>query len=476
MHGYYLNLKKDQPMQYQLKLSGKHYNQLQQHLFPGDGKEAVAVALCGRYERDGLSILLTHKIELIPHSECKRDEDYIRWKTDRIIPLLEKAEKYNMAILKIHSHPGGYSDFSEIDDFSDNEFFKSVYGWCDYDGVHGSAIMLPDGEIFGRVFKPDLSSSPFHKVTIAGDSIKFWNNSSINSLPDDFSLRTIQAFGDGTYNKLKSMKVGVIGCSGTGSPVIEQLVRLGVGCIVLIDPDKVEKKNINRILNTTMNDAKEELYKVDVLASAIRKIGVETKVIVHNKNLFDSKEAIHELITCDVLFGCMDSVDGRHLASQLSNFYLLPYFDLGVRLDADGKGGIQGIIASVHYIQPGCSSLLSRGLYTSQRLFDDSLLRQDPDEFKKREKQGYVHNANVDRPAVISINMSISSLAVNELLNRLHPFKDEAPSNYAKVMIDYCGGCIENVSEDDFNIDSSSEMWAGRGDCKPFLRMPELSI
>jgi hypothetical protein len=462
-------------MQYQLKLSGKHYNQLQQHLFPGDGKEAVAVALCGRYESDGLSILLTHNIELIPHNECKRDEDYIRWKTDRIIPLLEKAEKYNMAILKIHSHPGGYSCFSEIDDNSDTEFFKSVYGWCDYDGVHGSAIMLPDGEIFGRVFKPDLSSFSFQKIAVAGDCIKLWNKRALN-VSDDFSLRTIQAFGDGTYAKLKGMKVCVIGCSGTGSPVIEQLVRLGVGCIVLIDPDRVEKKNINRILNTNINDAEEKLYKVDVLASAIRKIGIETKVIVYKQNLYNSQEAIHELITCDVLFGCMDSVDGRHLASQISNFYLIPYFDLGVRLDADGKGGIQGIIASVHYIQPGCSSLLSRGLYTSQRLFDDSLLRQDPEEFKKREKEGYVHNANVDRPAVISINMLISSLAINELLNRLHPFKDEFPSNYAKVMIDYCGGCIENVAEEDFVKDSLSEMWAGRGDCKPFLRMPELSI
>jgi proteasome lid subunit RPN8/RPN11 len=441
-------------MLYQFKVSGKHFQKLQQHLFPGDGKEAVAVALCGRYEKNGISILLTHRIELIPHVECDRYEDYIHWSTERIIPLIESAEKYNMAIMKIHSHPGGYSKFSKLDDDSDLEFFQSVFGWCNYDGVHGSAVLLPNGEIFGRV-------------------IHIWNNLS-RKPTDEFSLRTIQTFGEGTYAKLKEMKIGIVGCSGTGSPTIEQLVRLGIGSLVIIDPDKVEKKNLNRILNTTMNDAIAGHSKVETISAAIIKIGLGTKVIAFNSNLYDCKEALLELVNCDAIFGCVDSVDGRHLLSQLANFYLIPYFDIGVRLDADGEGGIENIIASVHYIQPGCSTLLSRGLYTQKRLFDDGLLRQDPIEFAKREKMGYVHNANVDRPAVISINMQISSMSVIELLNRLHPFKEDAPKNYAKVMMDYCGSCIENASEESFEQDSFSEKWAGRGDCNPFLRMSEL--
>lgn len=461
-------------MLYKLRISGMHYQKLQQHLFPGDGKEAVAVALCGRYENNELSVLLIHKLELIPYDECKRFEDYIQWKTDRIIPLIEIAEKQKLAILKIHSHPGGYSRFSHLDDISDLELFKSIYGWCDYDGVHGSAIMLPDGKIFGRVFTPDLKEFPIEKVSVASDMIHIWPRS-VNKTFDEYSLRTIQALGDGTYTKLKEMKVGIVGCSGTGSPTIEQLVRLGVGSIVIIDPDKIEKKNLNRILNTTMADAVAGRTKVETLSSAIEKIGLGTKVVSIAANLFKSKEALDELITCDVIFGCVDSVDGRHLLSQLTNFYLIPYFDLGVRIDADGKGGIENILASIHYIQPGCSTLYSRGLYTDKRLFEDGLLRQDPDEFAKREKVGYVHNANVDRPAVISVNMLISSMAIIEFLNRLHNFKEDAPAHYAKVMMDYCGGCIENVLEENFIQDVSSEKWCGRGDCKPFLRMPELS-
>lgn len=467
-----MNLKKDQVMHYQLRIAGKHYKSLQQHLFPGDGKEAVAVALCGRYERDGISILLTHQIELIPHDECERDPNFVRWRTERIIPFLEKAEKDNLAILKIHSHPGGYMQFSDTDDQSDSELFTSVFGWCEHDGVHGSAVMVPNGQIFGRVFTPSMGTFAFDKISVAGDSIKIFGNSCVED--DDFSVRTRQAFGDATYSLLKRMKVGVVGCSGTGSPTIEQLVRLGVGTIVIIDPDTVEKKNLNRILNTTMEDATTSKLKAEVLADAINKMGLGTKVIAYNSNIYESRNALEDLIGCDVIIGCVDSVDGRHLVSQLTNFYLVPYFDLGVRLDADGHGGIKGITASIHYIQPGCSSLFSRKLYTQKRLYDENLKRQSPADFEVQEKQGYVHNANVDRPAVISINMQISSMAVNEFLNRLHLFKDEDPENYAKVTMDYTGGCIINETEKNFEQDVISQKWVGRGDCKPFLRLMEL--
>lgn len=462
-------------MQNQLRVSGKHYQQLQRHLFPGDGKEAVAVALCGRYERNGISILLTHKLELIPHEECERDGDYVHWKTDRIIPFLEEAEKRNMAILKIHCHPGGYPQFSDIDDQSDAELFPSVFSWSETESVHGSAVMLPDGKIFGRVFNKQMEIFSFNKISVAGDTIKAWYADEKFSA-DGFSLRTVQAFGEGTYSRLKKMKIGIVGCSGTGSPVIEQLVRLGVAEIVIIDPDVVELKNLNRILNTRMKHVKNGDKKVYVLKDAMESIGIGTKVTVYDQNLYDSPEAMEDLITCDAIFGCMDSVDGRHLLSQLANFYLIPYFDLGVRLIADGKGSVHTIVASVHYIQPGCSSLLTRKVYDAERLRAEATKRQNPETYRQLLEQKYIQGVDVDRPAVISINMMVSALAVNEFLNRIHLFKDDSPNHYAKVMIDYCGSCIENVAEEKFEQDAYAARWQGRGDCKPFLRMPELGL
>jgi hypothetical protein len=460
-------------MQNQLRLSGKHYQQLKMHLFPGDDKEAVAVALCGRHEAAGVSILLTHQMELIPYKECEREEDFVRWKTDRIMPFLEEVEKRNMAIVKIHCHPGGYPAFSEIDDRSDAELFPSVFDWSETTGVHGSAVMLPDGKIFGRVFTRDQQCFPLDKISVAGDQIHTWFHTDDHQV-DAFAVRTIQAFGEGTYNKLKRMKIGVIGCSGTGSPTIEQLVRLGVGELVIVDPDFIEEKNLNRILNSTMKQVWSKQKKVQALKETIEAIGLRTKVTVYDKNLYESPEALLDLISCDLLFGCVDSVDGRHLLLQLTNFYHLPYFDLGVRLIADGKGNVDTIVASVHYIQPGCSTLLSRKMYDSERLRAEATKRQNPNTYEQLLKEKYIQGIDVDRPAVISINMQISALAINEFLNRIHLFKDDAPDRYAKVMIDFCGSCIDNEAEEKFEQDAYAHRWAGRGDCRPFLRMIEL--
>ena len=62
----------------------------------------------------------------------------------------------------------------------------------------------------------------------------------------------------------------IIGVSGIGSFVAEQLARLGFGEIIVIDFDKIEPRNLNRILNATIADAKVGRLKVEMFAAAVR--------------------------------------------------------------------------------------------------------------------------------------------------------------------------------------------------------------
>lgn len=461
-------------MKLQLKISGFHHEILINHLLPDDGREAVAVALCGRYDEGNNHFIMIHDLILIPHNECyNREFDVLHWPTERIRQYFERINKTSFAILKIHSHPGGYDKFSKTDDLSDKEFFDSVFGWSINDKPHASAVMLPGGKIFGRFFFSDLSHKPIDSVSIVGDTIiKYINLEKIAN--NEFALRTIQTFGDNTYQVLNRLTVGVVGCSGTGSPVIEQLVRLGIGKIVLVDPDNIEKKNLNRILNATSEDADNQRAKVVVLSEAIERIGLGTKVESRKFNLFDDIGTLKELIKCDVVFGCMDSVDGRYILNQLCCFYLLPYFDLGVKLEADGIGGIKQICGSVHYIQPCKSSLISRGIYNLEELRAASQYRKNPNEFEELEKNAYIKNINVNNPAVISVNMQIASHAVNEFLNRIHPFKIEHPSYYAGSTIDITQGYIVNSNELDYEVDTYLKNKSGRGDTNPFIEITEL--
>lgn len=460
-------------MKYNLTISGKDYRVLQKHLYPGDGKEAVAIALCGRQKSTSQTRLLVHELILIPYDQCSiRKSNLIKWSTQIIIPYLEKAAKKGLGILKIHSHPGGLNAFSETDDISDKELFESVYGWMDDEEPHASAIMLPDGKIFGRIFHPDLKHEDLTKVNITGDDILIWSTNIANGI-EEFELRTVQAFGEGTINKLKQLRIAVIGCSGTGSPLIEQLVRLGVGELLLIDPDIVEHKNLNRIYNSTIEDANLKRYKVEVLKDAIDRIGLNTKVITYKQNIYSDKFIINEIAGCDIIFGCVDSVDGRHLLNQIATFYLIPYFDLGVKLTSDKKGGIDQIMGTIHYLQPGGSSLRTRGVYNEEELRAASMFRTNPEYYKEQKKAGYIVDVVVESPAVISINTQIASMAVNEFLARIHSYKYDPNSEFAISRISFTDAYIQH--EVDGEPDPYLNKFIGRGELKPILNMPELN-
>ncbi|HLG41021.1 MAG TPA: Mov34/MPN/PAD-1 family protein, partial [Chitinophagaceae bacterium] len=156
-------------MNYSVSISGKMYSLLRDHLFPGDGKEAVAIALCGRHEYKGAAKLTFHKLIPIPHEQCQvRKPDFIQWSTEILAPHLIQASKKGWAVVKIHSHPTGYPDFSQTDDNSDIDLFNSVYGWMDNEESHASLVMLPGGEMFGRIITPALEFVPIDKISLVG--------------------------------------------------------------------------------------------------------------------------------------------------------------------------------------------------------------------------------------------------------------------------------------------------------------------
>jgi proteasome lid subunit RPN8/RPN11 len=459
-------------MRVKLRLTQSQHQDLHRHLFPGDGKEAVAVALCGRRRGVPHHCLLVRTIVSIPYDECKvRTPDRVTWSTKRLVPLLEEAAKRDLAVLKIHSHPGGFDRFSDTDNASDKDLFSSISVWTESDNPHASAVMLPDGRMFGRAI---LANGDFHdldSILVPGDDIRFWVPGPTGRVAD-FAQRHAQLFGAGTTRLLREISVAVIGCSGTGSPLIEQLARLGVGRFVLVDPDRVEEKNLNRIVNASREDAYLQRPKVEVMARAIAAMGFGTELKIIAADIA-TPEAVQAVAECDVVFGCMDGVEGRHLLNRLAAYYCLPYFDLGVKLEADGNGGIDEAGAAVHYMKPDGASLQDRGVYTADHLRAAGLKRTDPEAYRAQVEAGYIRGVAEDRPAVISINMQTASTAVNEFLARLHPYRYDDNAGSAVVRSDFVGGVSYRFCEP--KASGSFFAQIGKGDVNPLLSMPTLS-
>lgn len=455
-----------------LTFADHQYRQLAEHLFPEDGCEAVAIVLCGRAISPYGQRLVARKVVPVPYDQCSvRKPDRVTWSTQILLPLLDEADKYGLSVVKVHGHRG-YDQFSDVDDESDRALFPSVHGWIEGQGPHGSAIVMDDGRCFGRLVSADGTFEPLARVSVVGDDIRIYKAGLQRGSVPEHARRVAQAFGRGTYEKLTGLRIGVVGCSGTGSPVIEQLARNCVGSLVLVDPDVVERKNLNRILNSTMADVRAQMSKVDLARRTISGLELGTEVVKFQRSLFD-RQVVQALATCDVVFGCMDSVDGRYALNKLASFYSIPYFDLGVRIDADGVGGVDQVCGTVHYIKPGGSSLLSRHLFTMEQVRVAGLFRTDPTQYRKLLSEGYIRGVNEDQPAVIQLNMLIASLAVNELLARLHPYRLDANAEFATFRVSLSHGIFAGEAEGEPCPVFGRHV--GRGDVEPLLDLAELS-
>jgi molybdopterin/thiamine biosynthesis adenylyltransferase len=85
--------------------------------------------------------------------------------------------------------------------------------------------------------------------------------------------RTISTAGQRT---LLGSTVAVVGCGGLGGYAVEQLARLGVGRLVVIDPDRFEEHNLNRQLLSSLAD----LGRLKVEAAVARVAAVNPAVAV----------------------------------------------------------------------------------------------------------------------------------------------------------------------------------------------------
>jgi hypothetical protein len=169
----------------------------------------------------------------------------------------------------------------------------------------------------------------------------------------------------------------------------------------------------------------------------------------------------------------VDSADGRDLLNRISTYYLVPYIDVGVRLDANGHGGIEQICCALHYLVPGGSSLLSRGVITPEQVQAQALRRTNPKQYATLEKEGYIKGVAVDRPAVVSVNGFVATHAVNEMLARVHPYRRDSNQDFRYQLFSLCDGAWLQLP--DGPPCKLLSRCVGRGDTTPLLGNPALS-
>ena len=182
----------------------------------------------------------------------------------------------------------------------------------------------------------------------------------------------------------------MIGAGGVGLPVVAALARLGVGHLVVIDPDRVEPSNLPRLPETTRLDAVTWLAdkrRPAVLRRLARdlaapKVRVARRIARRARKgiVFDAlrtdisdPEAARQLVDCDYLFLAADSHQARAVFNALVHQYLIPGVQIGSRVEVDSTTGTVGQIFSlVRPVTPDHGCMWCNGLINSTKLTDEA--------------------------------------------------------------------------------------------------------
>lgn len=389
--------------------------------------ETAGALVCGVAADKRDVTLLATEVHLAPETDYMvREEDGLVLASHAYVPVLKRAADTRRVAVFFHTHPGGRPAPSKRDAVVDGQL-RDLFGVRTRSGRYASVILggsAAEPLFSGRWFGVESESLPIDRVRVVGSRLRVqrqWLPGAEASVGHVYD-RQVRAFGQLGQQILGDLRVGVVGAGGTGSAVVEQLARLGIGSLVLVDDDRVTATNITRIYGSRQED--EGIPKVDVLSNHASEIGLGTAVETHATTV-NNLTGMASLRHCDVVFGCTDDHRGRAVLSRLAYWYLLPVIDMGfVITSTDGE--VSGLFGRVTTAGPGMPCLVCRGRVDANRMREESL---DPQERARLVAEGYAQGLDEPDPAVITYTTLVASLAVNELLSRLFGFgEDPAPT------------------------------------------------
>jgi molybdopterin/thiamine biosynthesis adenylyltransferase/proteasome lid subunit RPN8/RPN11 len=458
-----------------MALSDPQHATVKAHLFPGDGKEAAAILLCSRIVGTRIKLLVRDYI-LVPHDVCERYPDFLSWPGDYIEQALEQAEQDDLSLILLHSHPGGLMEFSNADRESDIQVMPAIFAGRavrhEAETWHGSAIMLEDGAMRANLYDRHHHLTPIDMIGIYGDDLCFYWN------PDRFAPAATKrplAFSDAMREELGRLSVCVVGTSGTGSIVAEQVARLGFGEVILVDSDRMAQKNLNRILNSTMADAEKQRLKVDVVGEAIQACRAQVSVKTVPTEI-GCVSAILEAAMADVVFCCVDSHAGRQICDLMASTFMQPLFDVGVtipvRQHEEGQFSILDVYGRIDYVWPGGSTLADRGVFTPDSIAAECLAKVDAAAYAARVKEGYMPGSHEEAPSVIALNMRAASACVMEFIARAFPFRHDPNCLRARTLFSLAACEEDFIAATAFPKAKNASL--ARGVKRPLLGLPLL--
>lgn len=127
--------------------------------------------------------------------------------------------------------------------------------------------------------------------------------------------------------RLAKSTVAIVGCGGLGGTMAEELTRLGIGRLILIDGDIFEESNLNRQLFSTENNIGEK--KVEAARKRLKAVNSEVKLTLFDK-WFNKDNAENLFSGADLVLDALDSINRRVELESACNDLNIPLVYAGI--------------------------------------------------------------------------------------------------------------------------------------------------
>jgi molybdopterin-synthase adenylyltransferase len=417
-----------------------------------DSHERGAVVFFRRFVFDSDGLASSDRfvaVDFVPFEESwvtSSSSRHLAYEMRHLRDAFRRCEEESLVFCFAHSHPVGPHTFSRQDEENERTLLEAITNRNGRD-VAFLALLLCEGKWYARHRhgRAPTESGHVRHIAILSDRIELHDVRAETIQREDLSqeiwARQAAAFGRPFVAKLQSLRVGVIGCSGTGSPTITLLARSGTAELILIDADALEAPNLNRVRGATMRDVDEN--KAVIAKRFVESMGLGTSAVALQVYLDTSPEAIDALASCDVIFGCTDDQLGREAANAATYYYGLAYIDVGLggRIDSADpeKPRLTHHYGRVSTVLPEFGDCLRcQRVVTEQGTRRDAVLREDPTLTEEQLKERYLAGGAESAPGVGPFTSAVADYGVATLYDLIQPFRRWPPQLLRdRFMVDF---------------------------------------
>ena len=330
-----------------------------------------------------------------------------------------------LAYLAVHNHGGVDSvKFSDTDLVSHQRGYPALLDILS--GPPVGAVVFAQRAVAGELWIRSGGRLSLREGRVVGRSIDrlYPSPQSAPVYADTIYDRQVRLLSESGQALLRNTKVGVIGVGGVGSWVVANLAHLGVGEIVVADPDRIEASNLSRVLGATRFHARTFLSryggwvkrlgqrlatrKVMIARRVARRANPRVAIDYLPGDIVDDATA-GRFCDCDYIFLAADTHQARCVFNALVHQFLIPGVQIGtkIRHNAD-TGELHDVFVNVRPVTPDFGCLWCADLIDGRRL---QLEAMSDDE---RRGQDYIDGEPA--ASVVTLNNVGVGLAVNDFL------------------------------------------------------------